>query len=55
MDPEQAAGIFDSMKNNLNLVAKILDAMDSDSRGKVLGAMDASTAAAVTEIMNPSK
>lgn len=54
MKPQEAADIFDKMTNNLKLVAKILNAMDTDSRGAVLGKMDKDTAAAVTKIMNPS-
>lgn len=54
MKPQEAADIFDKMTNNLKLVAKILNAMDTESRGAILGKMDADTAAAVTKIMNPS-
>jgi len=53
MKPAQAAGIFDTMTDNLALVGKILWAMDAASRGKVLGAMNADTAAQVTRIMEP--
>lgn len=53
MKPAQAAKIFDTMTDNLGLVAKILLAMDAQSRGKILGAMDANTAAQVTKIMEP--
>ena len=42
------------MTDNLSLVAKILNAMDSTSRGNILGAMNADTAAQVTKIMEPS-
>lgn len=54
MKPAQAAGIFDTMTDNLDLVAKILQNMDSDSRASILGAMSADTAAKVTKIMNPN-
>ena len=54
MKASQAAGIFDTMTDNLSLVAQILNAMDASSRGAILGAMNASTAAQVTKIMNPS-
>ena len=54
MKPKQAAAIFDTMTDNLSLVAKILNAMDSTSRGNILGAMNADTAAQVTKIMEPS-
>ena len=53
MKPAQAAGIFDTMTDNLALVGKILWAMDASSRGKILGAMNADTAAQVTRIMEP--
>lgn len=40
MKPKEAAAIFDSMTDNLSLVAKILNAMDAQSRGNILGKMD---------------
>ena len=53
MKPAEAAGIFDTMTDNLGLVGKILWNMDASSRGKILGAMDAGTAAQVTKLMEP--
>lgn len=53
MKPKQAAAIFDTMTNDLQLVAKILKAMDTDASSKILGAMNAETAAKLTKIMNP--
>lgn len=53
MKPAQAAAIFDTMTDNLALVGKILWAMDAESRGNILGNMDPSTAAAVTQLMEP--
>ncbi|MBP7059448.1 MAG: hypothetical protein KBA87_03390 [Lachnospiraceae bacterium] len=53
MKPAQAASIFDTMTDNLPLVAKILNAMDSESRGKILGQMTQTTAAQVTKLMEP--
>lgn len=53
MKPAEAAQIFDSMTSDLSLVAKILENMDAESRGNILGQMNADTAAKVTEIMNP--
>lgn len=53
MKPKQAAAIFNTMTDNLQLVGKILWAMDAQSRGNILGAMDADTAAAVTKLMEP--
>lgn len=51
--PKEAAGIFEKMTDDLNLVAKILNAMNAESRGKILGAMDATVAAKLTKIMDP--
>lgn len=53
MKPAQAAGVFEKMTDNLNLVARILSAMSTEDRGKILGAMDAEVAAKVTKIMIP--
>lgn len=53
MKPKQAAGIFEEMTDNLNLVARILGAMEPGDRGKILGVMDATVAAQVTKIMDP--
>lgn len=53
MEPKRAAQIFNQMTDNLDLVAKILNAMDSKSRGSILAAMDADTAARLTKIMDP--
>ncbi len=55
MKPKQAAAIFDTMTNDLNLVAKILKAMDADASASILGAMNADTAAKLTKIMEPSE
>ena len=40
MKPKQAAAIFDTMTDNLELVAKILSAMKADARGDILGNMN---------------
>ncbi len=53
MKPKNAAAIFDTMTDDLNLVAEILKNMDSESRGKILAQMDADIAARVTKIMDP--
>ena len=53
MKPKEAAAIFNTMTDNLNLVAKILKNMEAGDRGKILGAMDQDTAALVTKIMDP--
>ena len=53
MKPAQAAGIFEAMTDELDLAAKILNQMSAEDRGKILGAMDAETAARLTRIMDP--
>ena len=53
MKPKEAAAIFDTMTDDLKLVAKILVSMDAQSRADILGKMNAETAAKVTEIMEP--
>ena len=53
MNPKDAAAIFDTMTDDLNLVAKILGAMGTDERGDILGQMDEANAARVTKIMDP--
>lgn len=53
MKPKQAAGIFESMTDNLELAAKILNAMSADDRGSILGVMDPAIAAKLTKIMDP--
>lgn len=53
MKPKEAAAIFEAMTDNLELAAKILDTMNAESRGKILGVMDAKVAARLTKIMDP--
>lgn len=53
MKPKQAAGIFEDMTDNLDLVAKILEAMSPQNRGAILGVMDPDVAARLTKIMDP--
>lgn len=53
MKPKEAAKIFESMTDNLNLVARILQVMSADDRGKILGVMDPNVAAKITKIMDP--
>ena len=53
MKPKQAAAIFESMTNNLKLVAEILEHMDTDSRAKILDQMDSEIAASITNLMAP--
>ena len=54
MEPAAAAKIFEQMKNDLDLVAKILNQMNTVSRGNILAAMDPEIAARVTKIMDPN-
>lgn len=53
MKPKEAAAIFDTMTDDLKLVAEILENMDAQSRANILGKMNSETAAKVTEIMEP--
>ena len=53
MKPKEAAGVFEEMTDNLDLVVKILNAMSVEDRAKILGAMDASVAAKLTKMMDP--
>lgn len=53
MKPKEAAAIFNTMTDDLKLVAEILKNMDAQSRANILGKMDSATAAKVTEIMEP--
>lgn len=53
MKPKEAAAIFDTMTDDLKLVAEILHNMEAQSRADILGKMNAETAAKVTEIMEP--
>lgn len=53
MKPKEAAAIFDTMTDDLDLVADILENIDAQSRANILGKMDSATAAKVTEIMEP--
>lgn len=53
MKAKDAAEIFNVMEDNLDLVAKILNAMSAEDRGNILAAMDADIAAKLTKIMDP--
>lgn len=53
MKPKQAAAIFESMTDNLDLVARILGVMEAGDRGAILGVMDEEIAAKITKIMDP--
>ncbi|MEY8392066.1 hypothetical protein AALA98_11975 [Lachnospiraceae bacterium 45-W7] len=53
MKPKQAAALMEQMTDDLKLVAKILQNMDTDARAKILDAMDSQIAARLTKIMEP--
>lgn len=55
MKPKEAAAIFDTMTDNLSLVANILSAMDTQSRADILGKMNSDTAAQVTKLLEPQQ
>ena len=54
MKPKQAAKVFEEMTDNLDLVAKILNAMSVDDRAAIMGVMDSAVAARLTKMMDPS-
>ncbi len=53
MKPKAAAAIFDTMTNDLRLVAKILWNMETEARADILAAMDSDLAAKLTEMLEP--
>jgi len=53
MDPGQAARAFENLQDNLDLVAKILNAMNTESRAEILDEMDSEVVAKLTKIMDP--
>ena len=53
MKPKQAAAIFETMTDDLDLVARILSQMSTSDRGKILGAMNSEIAAKITRMMDP--
>lgn len=53
MDAKDAAKILESMKNDLDTVALILNNMSASSRGKILAEMDPEFAALVTKKLLP--
>jgi flagellar motility protein MotE (MotC chaperone) len=54
MQAKDAAAIFDTMTDNLGLVADILNNMGAKQRADILGKMDTETAAKLTKIMEPT-
>lgn len=55
MKPKQAAAILEKLTDNLKLAAQILEVMDKESRGDILGAMDPDIAVKLTKIMAPEE
>lgn len=53
MKPKQAAAIFDTMTDNLDLVADILDGMSVQARADILSKMEPENAAKLTAMMEP--
>lgn len=53
MKPKEAADIFETMTDDLDLVARILDQMSAEDRGKIMGVMDPEIASRLTRIMDP--
>ena len=54
MKAKSAAAIFDTMTDDLDLVARILEKMGTSSRSDILAAMNTDTAAKLTEMMEPN-
>ncbi len=54
MKAKDAAAILQEMGNDMKLIAKILEGMDADSRGAILGAMEPEFAARLTKLMEPT-
>lgn len=55
MKAKEAAEIFDTMTDNLKLVARILENMSAENSSDILAAMNTDTAAKLTEMMEPTK
>lgn len=53
MKPKAAAAMFETMTDNLDLVARILGGMTSEQRGEIMGVMDPEIAGRLTKIMDP--
>ena len=54
MKAAEAAGILGAMTDNLELAAQILESLDVETRGAIMGAMEPAVAARITKIMNPN-
>lgn len=55
MQPKAAADIFNTMTNNMGLVAEILTNMGAKARADILAEMEPELAARLTEIMEPDR
>uniref|UniRef100_UPI00405659BD MotE family protein n=1 Tax=Acetatifactor sp. TaxID=1872090 RepID=UPI00405659BD len=53
MKPKAAAAMFETMTDNLDLVARILGGMTAEQRGDILNVMDPDVAGRLTKIMDP--
>ncbi len=53
MKPKAAAAIIEKMTDNLQLAARILNAMSAEDRGAIMEVMDPEVAAKLTKIMDP--
>lgn len=53
MKPAQAAAILETMTNDMELAASILENINAKARGEILGAMDPTIAAKLTKVMAP--
>lgn len=53
MKAKEAAAVFDTMTSDLDLVAKILQAMSAEDRAKILEQMNEENAARLTKMMDP--
>ncbi len=53
MKPKAAAAAFEKMENDMKLVAKILNAMNAESRAAIMNNMTPEFAAKLTKIMDP--
>ena len=53
MKPKEAAATFEKMTDNLDRVARILNALGAEDRAKILDAMDKDVVARLTKMMDP--
>ncbi len=54
MKAAEAAEILGAMTDNLELAAQILECLDVETRGKIMGAMEPTVAARIAKIMDPN-